>query len=62
MPIDGSSKNNIKAGRKALTNIFQVSLYIKKARGLYESCRRDFSNGYINRSREQSQNILEAYC
>ena len=50
----------IKVGKKALTDIFRAKLYMCQLEQLYEQFYYDFSNGYINWSREQPRSAGEA--
>ena len=59
---DRSMDKEIAVGRKAFTNLFRARLHIRRSSSRYEQFRRDFSNSYIKRSREQLQDIIEANC
>ena len=58
--VYGTMDREIAAGKKALTDVFRARLCIRRSGGMHEQFRRDFSNGYISRSREQPMDLVEA--
>ena len=57
---DGAMDREIAAGKKALTVVFRARVCVRRSGRTYDQFRRDLSNGYIARSREQPIDIVEA--